>query len=150
MKLKSLLLALLACLFTLTSCEKKESEDKKMIEFTSLPTKIQQMVAEYFPTLQVAAALRDKSSRDDAYDVIFTDGTQLEFSRKCDLTKVLCISFPVPEDLLPNPVRDYLTINYPENYVTEWSKDDSRWEAKLNNGLELIFDKNYQFVGLDD
>lgn len=51
---------------------------------------------------------------------------------------------------LPQNVRDYITANYPANTVIEAEREDDGFEVTLNNGVELKFDEDGEFVSADD
>ncbi len=52
---------------------------------------------------------------------------------------------------LPQSIRDYITENYPDNSIIEAEKeDDGTFEVTLNNGMELKFDAEGNFVSVDD
>jgi hypothetical protein len=74
----------------------------------------------------------------------------LEFNKAGELTKVDCKQTEVPSALIPELVRQYVKANFPNAFITEWSKDDRRWKAELNSGLDLEFNSNYEFVRIDD
>ena len=92
----------------------------------------------------------DKGLLDCDYDIKFNDGRSLEFNKAGELTKVDCQQTEVPSALIPERVRQYVKANFPNAFITEWSKDDRRWKAELNSGLDLEFNSNYEFVRIDD
>ena len=92
----------------------------------------------------------DRGLLDVEYDVKFNDGRSLEFNKAGELTKVDCKQTEVPSALIPELVRQYVKANFPNAFITEWGKDDRRWKAELNSGLELEFNSNYEFVRIDD
>lgn len=52
---------------------------------------------------------------------------------------------------LPQVIQDYITTNYPDNTIIEAEKeDDGTFEVTLNNGMELKFDADGNFVSVDD
>lgn len=52
---------------------------------------------------------------------------------------------------LPQAILDYISSNYPENTITEAEREDNNsYEVELNNGIELIFDQEGNFLGIDD
>ena len=40
--------------------------------------------------------------------------------------------------------------NYPDNFITDWELDDKKQKVKLDNGLELEFNKEGNFLKLDN
>jgi len=52
---------------------------------------------------------------------------------------------------LPQAVLDYISTNYPDVTVKKSEiEDNGNYEVKLNNGVELIFDAEGAFLGVDD
>lgn len=52
---------------------------------------------------------------------------------------------------LPQVIRDYIATNYPNNTIIEAEReDDNTFEVTLNNGLELEFDANGNFLSAED
>ncbi|SOC79924.1 Putative beta-lactamase-inhibitor-like, PepSY-like [Salinimicrobium sediminis] len=52
---------------------------------------------------------------------------------------------------LPQPVLTYISTNYPDNTIHEAEvEDNGQFEVELNNGIELVFDAQGNFLGIDD
>jgi hypothetical protein len=52
---------------------------------------------------------------------------------------------------LPQAILDYISTNYPDITVKKSEiEDNENYEVKLNNGVELIFDGEGAFLGVDD
>ncbi|QYA25863.1 hypothetical protein G3I01_10195 [Gramella sp. MT6] len=52
---------------------------------------------------------------------------------------------------LPQDILDYVTTNYPDATIREAEiEDNNNFEVYLSNGLELIFDEDGNFLGIDD
>jgi hypothetical protein len=52
---------------------------------------------------------------------------------------------------LPQPILDYISTNYLDITVKKSEiEDNGNYEVKLNNGVELIFDADGAFLGVDD
>ena len=146
MKLKSFLMALVAYSFSFTACTAGE----KVITYPELPLDAQRLIEKYFQKADVSVVIMDREAIFVEYEVRLTDGTKIEFEKNGELKKIDCGTKAVPETLLPEPVRQYVKNQFPNTLITEWGKDDRRWKAELSNGVDLLFDKNYQFVGIDD
>ena len=132
-------------LCSLTACAKEQ-----VITFDQVPEPAKAIVAAHFDASQIAYVILDKGLLDADYEVKFNDGRSLEFNKAGELTKVDCKQTEVPSALIPELVRQYVEANFPNAFITEWSKDDRRWKAELNSGLELEFNSNYEFVRIDD
>lgn len=121
------------------SCDRMISPDK-------LPAQAKQFVAANFNGVNVLSVQRDGLG----YDVILHDGTSLEFRHNGQWTKVDCGLNPLPVGVLPANIAQYVSANFPANYATKINYDDRRYEVDMNNNLELRFDKNGNYIGIDD
>ena len=135
----------LMALCSLTACAKEQ-----VITFDQVPEPAKAIVAAHFDASQIAYVTLDRGLLDAEYDVKFNDGRSLVFNKAGELTKVDCKQTEVPAALIPELVRQYVKANFPNAFITEWGKDDRRWKAELNSGLELEFNSNYEFVRIDD
>ena len=132
-------------LCSLTACA-----NEQVIPFDQVPEPAKAIVAAHFDASQIAYVTLDKDLLDAEYDIKFNDGRSLEFNKAGELLKVDCKQTEVPAALIPEAVRAYVKANFPNAFITEWSKDDRRWKAELNAGLELEFNSKYEFIRIDD
>ena len=135
----------LIALCSLTACA-----NEQVIPFDQVPEPAKAIVTAHFDASQIAYVTLDKGLLDAEYDVKFNDGRSLEFNKAGELLKVDCKQTEVPAALIPETVRAYVKANFPNAFITEWSKDDRRWKAELNSGLELEFNSKYEFIRIDD
>lgn len=135
----------LIALCSLTACAKEQ-----VIPYDQVPEPAKAIVAAHFDASQIAYVTLDRGLLDADYDVKFNDGRSLEFNKAGELLKVDCKQTEVPAALIPETVRAYVKANFPNAFITEWSKDDRRWKAELNSGLELEFNSKYEFIRIDD
>ncbi len=135
----------LIALCSLTACA-----NEQVIPYDQVPEPAKAIVAAHFDASQIAYVTLDKGLLDAEYDVKFNDGRSLEFNKAGELLKVDCKQTEVPAALIPETVRAYVKANFPNAFITEWSKDDRRWKAELNSGLELEFNSKYEFIRIDD
>lgn len=146
MKLKTLLLALLAFVF-ITSC----SDDDKTTDNPSvLPTAAKTLVSTYFPNVEIRSIEIEKDSK--GYDVLLADGTEIDFDRQGNLEEVDCSRSTrrVPDGLILPAILDYVNQQYPGQSIVKYDvKQPYGYEAELQNGLDLIFSRDGVFQGID-
>ena len=142
---KNLFVALLALTCSLTACNKE-----RVITFDQVPEPAKAIVAAHFDAAQIAYITLEKGLFDAEYDIRFNDGRTIEFNKAGELQKVDCKQTEVPSALVPEPVQAYIKANFPNAIITEWGKDDRGYKAELNNGLDLKFNRKYEFVRVDD
>ena len=142
---KLFLIICMAVMIGLTACA-----DGRPIPFEQLPANAQTIITQNFVKENILFVALDSEVFSTEYEVKFNDGKELTFDSKGNLKKVDCKYEPVPEALIPAEVLTQVRSSYPNAFIKEWKLDDGRWKAELNNGLELIFNKRYQLIGIDD
>ena len=125
------------------------ADDDKPIQFSGLPRTAQQFVMQNFADKKVALAKMESDFFGKNYDVIFVNGDKVEFGRSGNWKKIKCKYSQVPASLVPNPIMVYVRDNYPECKIIELEKEENTYEAKLSNGWELKFNKNFELIDLD-
>lgn len=117
-----------------------------------LPENISSFLATHFPNVKVAFYKIEKNIlRIESYDVILTDGTDLEFDGNGVWREIDGEKKALPLSVIPPQVLKYVNEHFPDQYVVclEKKKRD-RLEVQLNTGWELLFDKDFQIVNIDD
>lgn len=125
------------------------ADDDKPIQFSGLPRTAQQFVMQNFADKKVALAKMESDFFGKNYDVIFVNGDKVEFDRSGNWKKIKCKYSQVSASLVPNPIMVYVRDNYPECKIIELEKEENTYEAKLSNGWELKFNKNFELIDLD-
>ena len=122
----------------------------KPIQVTDMPKAAQQFIKNHFPNQSVAMAKMEKEFMDKNYDVVFTDGSKLEFDKKGHWTKVDCGRQEVPQAVVPVAIRKYVSQNYPDAKVQAIELTDRKgYEVELSNGFEIKFDKRMNVIDID-
>lgn len=125
------------------------ADDDKPIQFSGLPRTAQQFVMQNFADKKVALAKMESDFFGKNYDVIFVNGDKVEFDRSGNWKKIKCKYSQVPASLVPNLIMVYVRDNYPECKIIELEKEGNTYEAKISNGWELKFNKNFELIDLD-
>ena len=136
------IVVILMCVFAMSavvSCDRVVSADK-------LPAQAKQFVAAHFNGIEVLSVRKDGFK----YDVVLFDGTEMEFSHGGQWIEVDCGLNPLPDGVLPANTAKYLTAKFPMNFATHVKFEHKRYEVELDNDLDLLFDKNGNFMGADD
>ncbi len=124
----------------LSSCD-----DDTPVPVSSLPAAITTYISQNYPSETIVWAEMD----DDEYEVYLSDGTELYF----DLNGTFLYA-EQDDDIdpanLPATILTYITQNYPNDSIVEAELDDDIYEVYLSSGIELYFDINGVFLGMDD
>lgn len=127
-----------------------KASDGKLIDRQQLPVKSQQILKEYFHRAAISYIKADEDLFNKEYDVVFTDGSKVEFDKEGNWKTISVKEMQVPGRLIPNPIKNHIHKNFPNNKIVEFEKDKKGYEAKLSNGLELKFDNNFRLKKVDD
>lgn len=125
-------------------------DNDKPVAFNDLPTAAKQFIERFFPDARVSLATVDKELFSTTYDVIFTDGTKIEFDSDGRWSDIDCKHSFVPKAALPARIAAYLTEHHPDANVREIDRDRWGYELQLDNHFEISFDSRGNLRGYDD
>lgn len=119
--------------------------DKYSSDIKVLPTQAQTVIKDNFSNLNLGQI----KIENDEYEVQFTNGTKVEFTKSGQLKEVSpAMGDSVPDALLPAPVKTYLQTNYAGQRVIKY-ESGRNIEVKVSSGLELKFDRQGKFLRID-
>lgn len=130
----------------LAGCEKDDTH----ISLTALPQTSQQFIDTHFGDLTISRVVKDFDDLSYDYDVYFTNGTKIEFSRNGEWKDIDCHGSKVPDSVVPTKILEYTKSNYPANVIVQLSLDGRYIDVELDNDLDLEFNKDGDFVRIDD
>ena len=126
------------------------ADNDKPIQLTEMPKEAQEFIQRHFANQSVALAKIDADFMDKTYEVVFTNGDQVEFDKKGKWTKVDCEHTQVPLAIVPVAIQQYVSKNYPDAKVVKIELTDRKgYEVDLSNGFEIEFDKKMRVVEID-
>lgn len=139
---------LLVCLFALQSFIYADND--KIIPVEQLPQQAQQFIKKYFPKSEVTYAKTENDLVEKSFEVVFSNGDKVEFSKNGEWKEVECKNSSVPLAIVPLSIKDYVDRNYTNAKILKIEKDSKGYEIKISdNGIELKFDKKFNLVGID-
>ena len=142
--MKKTLLILVA--FVMTTCLTIKADDDRVITFQQLPVQAQTLLKTYFADKIPLIITVDR----DDYTVRYQSGEKIEFNKKGDWKELECKPSAVPPALIPEAIKSHVQQSFPYAVIIKLNRDRRGYEVKLNNGLELEFDKKFQLVDIDD
>lgn len=108
-----------------------------------LPEQARTFIKKHFQNPDVSYIKIDSEFlRGKKYEVVLTNGTEIEFDSKGNWSEVDSKRNPVPETIIPDYIRDYVKENFKTERITQIEKDRFGIEVELTNDLSLRFDKN--------
>ncbi len=126
------------------------ADGDRPVSFEQLPATAQKFIRTHFPKSKVTLATVDREFMDTSWDVIFTDGTQIEFNSSGEWKEIECRGTFVPEGVLLPGIASFIREHYPEARVRSIERDRRGYELNLDNRMELHFDLKGNFRGYDD
>ena len=121
----------------------------KPISVNALPAKAHTLLSQHFNGQKVMLATIESGVVSRSYDVVLQNGTKLEFDKKGNLTEIDCKQATVPDQLIPQAIKNYLMANYAGQSVKKIEMNKNEYEVDLANGLDLTFNKHFQLIDID-
>lgn len=131
-------------LFLTISCEKEiitPSDD--------LPFEISTYLTIHFPKNTIVQVIKDLDGLTKTYDILLSENISLEFNRKKEVIAIDGVT-QLPNSVIPEKILQYVNINYPTQFITDWELDFDNQQIELNNGLDLEFNKKGDFLRIDN
>ena len=122
----------------------------RIITVKELPATAQSFIREYFPDSSVLFAKKDRELTKTTYEVTLQDGTEIDFNAKGEWDKVDCKRTPVPSQLIPAIIAEYVETSFPGQVIVKIDKEPNGVDIELGNDLELKFNKNGKLIDIDD
>lgn len=142
------LVLLTLMVFSLIACE---SQEKKEINFSSLPQKSQQFINQHFADKTIQIIFMEKEIFDKEYEVIFVDGSKIEFNKNGSWKEVESKFRPgVPLTFIKEGIVSHISTRFPYAFIESISYEHRRYEVDLSNDVEMIFDSEGRFLRYDD
>jgi hypothetical protein len=127
------------------------ADDDKPITVEQLPPAAREFIADYFSDVKVAyAKMEDEFFESKSYEVVFTNGSKVEFDSKGEWKDVDCKFAQAPEGIVPQQITNYVSDNYPDAKIIGIDRDRRDYEVDLSNGLEMTFDLKFNLTEIDD
>jgi hypothetical protein len=129
-------------------------EEEKLIQENELPAISKTFVETHFPDVVITAIVKERDGLTDIdYTVYLTNGFDIDFTKSGDWDDVDGHFLPVPEsilDLLPKPLLQHIANTFPTLSIIEVNRERYGYEIGLSNDMDLKFDSNGRFTGIDD
>lgn len=135
---KPFVFALTALLFISVSCTKDNKDE--------LPNEIKTYVTTHFPKKNIVSYEKVANDVKINYHVKLEDEIDLYFGNANNIVQINSDDYKLPYSIFDQNILDYIAQNYPFNYITDWELDDDKYEVELDNGIELEFDLQGNFI----
>ena len=141
-KIKFLLLMAMVMTMSLTM---SADDDDRVITFDQLP-----QTAQAFHKTHFAAKVPLLVTADwDDFTIRYESGEKVEFDRLGNWKDIECYNSKVPTEVIPAQISSYVSSTFPGKSVIKMERHRSVYEVKLNNGMEIEFNRNFQVIDTD-
>ena len=141
-KIKFFLLMAMVMTMSLTM---SADDDDRVITYDQLPQAAQTFLKANFATKVPLLVTADW----DDFTIRYESGEKIEFDKNGNWKDIECYSSKVPADVVPAQISSYISQNYPGKSVIKIERHRSVYEVKLNNGMEIEFNRNFQVIDMD-
>lgn len=146
--MKKIIIIALA-VFTLGIITAKADNDR-LIAKENLPKKAQQFIDSNFKNSKITYVKDESYFLEKSYEVLFADGTKVEFNRKGEWKEIDCRHSSIPATIVPAKILEYVNSNYQDVRILQIERDRVDYEIKLSNQLEITFDKKFNIIDIDN
>ena len=147
---KYLFITLAAFFFGLSSASADGLDRDRIITKEQLPASAIEFINKNFANNKISFVKEDRELFSKNYEVVFSDGIRLEFTRNGEWKEVDCRNYEVPANIVPTAIAKYVSDNYSGVRILQIDSDRYDYEVRLSNNLELTFDKSFNIIDIDD
>jgi len=152
--MKRIILSVAAVIAVATATVSCNSDDNNttetIIQEAELPVQAKSFIDSYFGGYTVLRIERDTRSVEEYYEVHLTDGTQIDFDKEGIWTEVDGNGRAIPTGFINPQIVAYITANHPTTSVESIGKEVYGFDVDLLNNLDLRFNGNGDFLGMEN
>lgn len=142
---------LLSIIAMLTIVFAASARDTYSRNVKDLPQKAQTSLTKNFKSQVSVIKLDKKLNHISEYEVVLNDGSEITFDNKGNWKEVeVNKTSNVPAAYIPSPIAKYVNQNYKHARIIGIEKDNKGYEVQLSNDQDLKFDRQGNFLRIDD
>ena len=123
-----------------------KADHDQVINFNQLPQEAQAMLKQYFADKVPLVITMDW----DDYKIVYDSGEKVEFDKQGNWKEIDCRSSRVPSELIPEQIKTHIKATFPGTTIIKLDRNRRGYEVKLNNGLEVEYNRAFQVIDIDD
>ena len=132
--------AMLLVVFSV-SCSSEDKEFDNVV----LPIPAQLFVKQYFADATYSRVEKEKDDGFWEYEVLLSDGSQVEFNEKGEWTSVECKYSEIPVGIIPTGIAEDIVKKYPDLKPYKIEKEVGGYEIDIP-GYDLYYSYNGMFI----
>lgn len=119
---------------------------QKRITPEELPAGANEFLQKHFKGIAIEKTKKDAEHGEKGYEVILTDGTEIEFWKDGKYREVDGKGNPIPTDFIDPKVVEYVKKNYPDRKITHIDYGHKDLDVDLTGKIDLEFTKDGEFL----
>ncbi len=123
-----------------------KADHDQVVTFNQLPAVAQTMLKQYFVNKMPLVVTMDW----DDYTIMYETGEKVEFDKQGNWKEIDCRTSMVPLELIPEQIKNHVRTTFPGTTILKLDRNRRGYEIKLNNGLDIEYNRNFQVVEIDD
>ena len=123
-----------------------KADHDQVITYSQLPATAQTMLKQHFADKVPLVVTMDW----DDYTIMYETGEKIEFDKQGNWKEIDCRSSHVPAVLVPEQIKANVKASFPGTTILKIDRNLRGYEVKLNNGLEIEFNRSFQVIDIDD
>ncbi|MBQ3364022.1 MAG: PepSY-like domain-containing protein [Muribaculaceae bacterium] len=143
--MKKIIFLLLMAMVMTMSLTMSADDDDRVITYDQLPQPAQAFLKANFATKVPLLVTADW----DDFTIRYESGEKIEFDRNGEWKDIECYNSKVPANAVPAQIASYISQNYPGKSIIKLERHRSVYEVKLNNGMEIEFNRSFQVIDMD-
>lgn len=121
------------------------------VTLENFPEPAQRFLRTYFSTITVAYSFSEERYGALFFRVKYSDGTDVRFYENGEWQRVKMHYKTVPDGILPPKIKQYMQNSpYRKVAIKEIERKPYGFELELLSDIEILFDHEGNFLGLDD
>ena len=143
--MKNIKFFLLMAMVMTMSLTMSADDDDRVITYDQLPQAAQTFLKANFATKVPLLVTADW----DDFTIRYESGEKIEFDRSGNWKDIECYNGKVPAAAVPEQISTYVTSTFPGKSIIKIERHRSVYEVKLNNGMEIEFNRHFQVIDTD-
>ena len=123
-----------------------KADHDQVITYNQLPANAQAMLKQYFANKVPLVVTMDW----DDYTIVYDSGEKVEFNKQGEWKEIDCRTSFVPTALIPEQIKANVKTSFPGTTILKLDRNRRGYEVKLNNGLEIEYNRAFQVIDIDD